>query len=192
MDLDMSIMPTEAIMENVDLSDIISSAMPPSKSPNPKTITISKSSSAFHNSEASKKSSLSAKATSNKASAVTSLRKQELLLEARRARVEWVDASSHPLRKLKPTHTSHHPLDLDDLPEETSQEEDDEDENTMHKRKDANLNLISKSHAGQSIKTAIDVVKVLYGIGEEEGGGYTYEQAHHQIAKQVRSIRIIS
>ena len=112
----------------------------------------------------------------SKSEQISDVRKQELLLEARRTRVEWVDASSHPLGIQKNKTSMDSKTVLNDIFQS----------NNENKGDDSFLNPIQMCHAGQSIKSALEIAKCLYGIDDEQGGGLTYHQAKDRISKQVR------
>lgn len=93
--------------------------------------------------------------------AVTASRKQDLLLEARRNRVEWVDASSSPVLNVHNEQFASSSTD---------------DENIMEgivAAKDG-FELIEKSHAvNKYLKSTLNILMVLYGLnGEDITGSY--------------------
>ena len=107
--------------------------------------------------------------------AVTPQRKQELLLEARRARVEWVDSSSNPFR-FDTSLDDGHDADLHSSAEA----------NGFKAQESDQKNVIQNTYAGKSIPSVVEVVNMLYGLGEEEGGGLNQKSLNARIINQVR------
>ena len=177
MDMDIPILPTPAEMDlNMD-----NLGKPTTTKNSVMTIENQKKSSS---NEATNSISQEISSTTTKSSsvAVTPHRKQELLLEARRARVEWVDTSPHPFHVIPIQNQYEDPIILLSSIANGNNFDGEEDEVHINQK-----NLIQGSHAGQSIASAMEVVKVLYGVGEEEGGGLNHQLLHDRIAKQVRT-----
>jgi len=108
--------------------------------------------------------------------AVTPQRKQELLLEARRARVEWVDSSSNPFR-FDTSLDDGHDADLHSSAEA----------NGFKAQESDQKNVIQNTYAGKSIPSVVEVVNMLYGLGEEEGGGLNQKSLNARIINQLSS-----
>ena len=95
--------------------------------------------------------------SSNKKEKVAPLRKQALLLEARRNRVEWVEAAAVPYKKNTSTKSiisNDHNHSNSDVSSNHNEEEEDDD----------GLNLLRKARVCESMKSVVDVISNLYGI----------------------------
>jgi len=117
-------------------------------------------------------SSTVAAATSNAKESVAPLRKQALLLEARRDRVEWVEAASCPTKKhrdeeaLQPNHVLEY-ANSSALADEESND---------------GMNLLRTARVCESMKSAVDVVNSLY-----NGGSLTPKMKEDRVLKQLFS-----
>ena len=129
---------------------------------------------------------------------ITPLRKQALLVEARRNRVEWVDASS-PYRTLingvgstsswnaiekllassnggKADYSSQ--TDLDSLPGSNDRQPEDEDDTSSGVRD--GMDLLRKARACASMKSAVGIVSTLY-------SGIPVREIEERVARQMMS-----
>ena len=95
--------------------------------------------------------------TANPKESVAPLRKAALLLEARRNRVEWVEAAACPFHTSSSSSMIHNHLDNDD-----SIEDIDEDYCYTEEENMDGLGLLRTSRVGESLKSAVDVVQSLY------------------------------
>jgi len=99
----------------------------------------------------------SSSSSSKKKEKVAPLRKQALLLEARRNRVEWVEAAAVPYKKNTTTKSiisNDHNHANSDVSSYHNEEEEEDD----------GLNLLRKARVCESMKSVVDVVSNLYGI----------------------------